>query len=511
MVPSDALGELTLLVIDDDSVDRASVRRALRMGGVQADVLDSENAERALEILRARKIDCVFLDYNMPGRDGLWLVRELRARDVRTPIIVLTGQGDEHTAVELMKAGASDYFSKVHLNPERVSASLRQALRVHQAENAFRQSQERLRLAIEAAELGTWDYDPRGGRLEWSARCKGMFGLPPDAEVTYDTFLAGLHPEDRERAHGAVERALERTDDGAYDIEYRTLGIKDGVERWVRATGRAFFDDAGRAVRFIGTTQNITERKQLEAQRAHLLEAERVAREKAEAASRMREDLVAIVSHDLRNPLSAITMSAHLLRQAVPEDANGRAAKQLEIITRSAERMKRLISDLLDMAALDAGALAMDVQRQRADVLLEEVAEMLQPVASDKSIRIEISASTAPITVRADKERVLQVLSNLIGNAIKFTRAGGVITLGAERADESVRFAVADTGQGIPEEQMPHLFDRYWQAKRDGRMGVGLGLSIAKGIVEAHAGSIWAESTLGRGTTFYFTLPCASD
>jgi signal transduction histidine kinase len=131
---------------------------------------------------------------------------------------------------------------------------------------------------------------------------------------------------------------------------------------------------------------------------------------------------------------------------------------------------------------------------------------MLQPLAADKSIHIELGATPESLVVVADKDRVIQVLSNLIGNAIKFTLAGGSIVVAAQRHEDMVRVTVTDTGQGISEEQMPHLFDRYWQAKRDGRLGIGLGLTIAKGIVEAHGGRIWAESAPGRGTTFSFTL-----
>jgi PAS domain S-box-containing protein len=506
---AELLRGLTILLVDDDEVDRMSLRRALRSGGFQGELIEASDATRGIDVLRSQKVDSVFLDFNMPARDGLWFVREARARGVRTPLIVLTGQGDEHTAVELMKAGASDYFSKAHAAPERVVASLRNALRVVEAEDAFRQSEQRLRLAVEATELGTFDFNPITGELDWSERCKALFGLPAHQKVNYDIFLSGLHPEDRARADAAVQSALHPDGKGAYDVEYRTVGLNDGVERWVRATGRAFFDETGRAIRFIGTVQDIGDRKQLDEKRAQLLEAEQVARARAEEASRMREDLVAIVSHDLRNPLSAITTSAELLRMTLPSEALAKGAKRLETITRSAERMKRLISDLLDVASIDAGHLSVQTQPQSADALLAEVVEMLQPVAADKSIRLSADDTASSLWVEADKDRVLQVLSNLVGNAIKFTREGGFITLRTERDDSAVRFLVSDTGQGVSEEHLPHLFDRYWQAKKDGRLGIGLGLSIAKGIVEAHGGKIWAESTVGKGTTFCFTLRAA--
>lgn len=503
----EALDGLRILLVDDDEVDRMSIRRALRSAGVRGEIIETADAAAGLEQLCSQRIDCAFLDVNMPGRDGLWLVREARLRDVHAPLIVLTGQGDERIAVELMKAGASDYFAKAGATPERLAGSLRQALRVAATEAALRRSEERLRLAVEATELGTWDYQPSTGRLDWSERCKALFGLPPDAEVSYPTFLAGLHPDDRERVDAAVQRSLEPASGGVYDEEYRTVGIEDAIERWVRATGRTFFDDAVRPVRFVGTAQDITQRKQLDAERIRLLEAERLARERAEAASRMREDLVAIVSHDLRNPLSSITMSVALLRSALPAESVGRAIKQLEIIARSAERMKRLISDLLDVASIDAGRLSVSAEPQPIGVLLGDVIEMLQPLAADKSIHIELGDTPESLDVIADKERVIQVLSNLIGNAIKFTSEGGSITVAAQRYDDAVRVIVSDTGQGVSKEQMPHLFDRYWQAKKNGRLGIGLGLTIAKGIVEAHGGRIWAESVPGRGTTFSFTLP----
>jgi PAS domain S-box-containing protein len=500
---------LTVLIVDDDDLDRMSLRRALEKGGVEAQVLEANGAAQGLELLRSRGAHCVFLDFHMPARDGLWLVREVRAHGIRTPLIVLTSQGDERTAVELMKAGASDYFSKARATPERVATTLRQAMRVQQAEDAYRQSEQRLRLAVEATQLGTWDFDPESGRLEWSARCKAHFGLPPDAEVDYRTFLAGLHAEDRQRADEAVQRALDPAGLGAYDIEYRTVGLVDGVERWLRATGRAFFNEAGQAYRFIGTTQDIGDRKQLEAERVRLLEAERDAREKAEAASRMRQDLVAIVSHDLRNPLSAITTSVALLERALPADAAARAPKYVETIARSAERMGRLISDLLDVASIDAGRLSVEPVTRDVEALLGDAIEMLRPVAAGKSIRLDAEPLARPLSVHADQERVLQVLSNLLGNAVKFTREGGAIGVRAETSDALVRISVVDTGPGISPEQMPHLFDRYWQATKDGRLGIGLGLSIAKGIVEAHGGRIWAESTPGKGSTFHFTLPAA--
>ncbi len=502
--------ELCVLLVDDDEVDRKIIRKALASGGVEATILEAGDAPSAFELLVSRPVDAVFLDFNMPVRDGLWLVRQVRGQGLRCPLIVLTGQGDEQIAVELMKAGATDYFSKSTITPERAASSLRHALRMVEVENALRDSEQRARLAVEAAQLGTWDLDPVTRKLKLSERCRTLLCIGSEEETTYERFLASVHPQDRQCTHSAVTHALDQSSGGAYDMEYRTTSGEGGNEYWLRATGRAFFDEYGRATRFIGTVQDIGEQKQLEAQRARLFDAERAAREQAEAASRMREDLIAIVSHDLRNPLSSISMSAEVLQVVIPPEMAPRTTKPVETIMRSAGRMKRLISDLLDVASIDAGALSVRRETQDAVGLLREAVEMMSPVAADKSILLDIENTSPELEVSAERERVLQVFSNLIGNAVKFTREGGRITLSARAEGALVKFAVSDTGQGLSEEHLRHVFDRYWQAKKEGRLGIGLGLSIAKGIVEAHGGTIWAESILARGTTFYFTLPLAS-
>jgi PAS domain S-box-containing protein len=509
--PSWDLQGLCVLLVDDDELDRKSIRRVLATGGIAAEIIEATDAVSAFDILVRRPVDAVFLDFNMPGRDGLWLVRQARSRGLRCPLIVLTGQGDEQTAVELMKAGATDYFSKSTVTPERATSSLRNALRMVEVETALRESEQRARLAVEATQLGTWDLDPKTGKLEVCEQCRTLLCMSPEEEGTYDRFLQSVHPEDREHTDQAVTRALDPASRGAYDIEYRTVSRKGRAGYWLRATGRAFFNEYGRATRFIGTLQDIGQQKQLEAQRTRLFDAERAAREQAEAASRVREDLIAIVSHDLRNPLSTISMSAELLTTVIPAELSARTTKPLETIVRSAGRMKRLISDLLDVATIDAGTMSVRLEVQDATALMREAVEMMLPVAADKSILLDVEFSPAAIQVPADKERILQVFSNLIGNAVKFTREGGSILLSAADVDGGIRFAVADTGQGLSEDHLAHVFDRYWQAKKEGRLGIGLGLSIAKGIIEAHQGKIWAESLLGRGTTFYFTLPKVND
>lgn len=221
-------------------------------------------------------------------------------------------------------------------------------------------------------------------------------------------------------------------------------------------------------------------------------------------AVQARDDVLGIVVHDLRNPLGVILMQAGLLRRQ-----SERGSRCVEVIQRAANQMNHLIQDLLDVTCMEAGQLS--VERRRvvvAQVLADSMAAQ-SALASSASLELTLDVVTELPDVSADRYRVLQVFENLIGNAIKFTEAGGRITVGARLLDLEVKFWVADTGAGIPAEDLPYLFDRFWQAQKAERCGAGLGLHIVKGIVEAHGGRIWVESAPGRGSCFFFTIPAA--
>ena len=234
---------------------------------------------------------------------------------------------------------------------------------------------------------------------------------------------------------------------------------------------------------------------------------ERAARSEAEAAVATREELLAVVSHDLRSPLGVIVTSAAILQRIPFGGHEGeRVHESAQIILRSANRMDRLIADLLDLAQIQAGKVTVEQTPQDVEGIIRDCVELLRPLAATKDLT---GMTSAVLHVRCDRERVLQILSNLVGNAIKFTPAGGSVSIAAEGIGTEARFFVRDTGQGISEEELPHIFDRFWKGQRKNRAGIGLGLSIAKGLVEAHGGRLWVESTLGAGTTFFFTIPLA--
>jgi len=229
--------------------------------------------------------------------------------------------------------------------------------------------------------------------------------------------------------------------------------------------------------------------------------------ETAQRAIQAREDLMAVVSHDIRTPLAVINLHASMLQQMLSPSGNEYAAKKVASIRQSANQITLLVGDLLDAATIEAGKLAIERQPHDAGSLIQEAVETARPLADQKSLRIERQVAQGLPAVVCDRRRVLQALANLLTNAIKFTAERGRIRIGVELRGGDVTFFVADTGIGIPEEALHHLCERYWQADQAKRAGAGLGLYIVKGIVEAHGGRVWAESKLGEGSTFFFTLP----
>jgi signal transduction histidine kinase len=227
----------------------------------------------------------------------------------------------------------------------------------------------------------------------------------------------------------------------------------------------------------------------------------------AEAATRARDDLLAVVAHDLRNPLNTIHMGSSLALEMLAQQPDAVGRRQFEIIQRSAEHMNRLIQDLLDATRLQSGQLTLDRAPVTPRAIVDDALEILHPLAAHADIDLIADVREDLPPMSADRMRLQQVLSNLIGNALKFTPARGRIIVEACEEHGAMCFVVADTGQGIAPDQLPHIFGRFWQARSTDRRGLGLGLSIAKGIVEAHGGSIHVESEPGRGSRFVFTVP----
>jgi DNA-binding NarL/FixJ family response regulator len=251
------------------------------------------------------------------------------------------------------------------------------------------------------------------------------------------------------------------------------------------------------------------ERSRLERERWSLLHREQQARTVAENALRSRDEVLAVVAHDLRNPLAAISTTVSLLRNGtIPPE---QSAHHLGVVQHSTEQMNRLIQDLLDVARMERGTFRIEPRPVLVDELLADAVNLLGASATQAGLLLRRESEPDLPEIQVDPQRIVQVLSNLVGNALRFSPRGGEIIVRARRFGDAVLFSVTDTGVGIPKDELPHLFDSQWQADHARRGGMGRGLAISKGIVVAHRGRIWAASEAGKGSTFFFTLPPAGE
>jgi signal transduction histidine kinase len=270
----------------------------------------------------------------------------------------------------------------------------------------------------------------------------------------------------------------------------------------VKAGAQDYFTkgyDNGRVVRH--AVRHAIERHSLRREREALLARELEARKVAERAARVRDEVLGMVSHDLRSPISAIALSANALLEG-----SGEPAVLAGAIVRSSEWALRIIRDLLDVTAIEAGRLTIHREPMTVRAITDMILPMFLPPAVEAGVTLTVDAVGGPLWVDADVDRVVQALGNLVGNAIKFTPRGGRVTLTVSRDDATIRFRVEDTGRGIAPDDVPRLFDRFWQARESGRGGAGLGLVIAQGIAEGHGGRIEVESRLGEGSAFTLVL-----
>jgi PAS domain S-box-containing protein len=373
-------------------------------------------------------------------------------------------------------------------------------------ETELRESAERQRLAIEVAHLGGWFWQQKTDELVWTAECKRMHGLEPDHEMSYARFLQALHPDDRERIDREVQRAIAEHID--YRVEHRAVW-PDGSVHWISVLGKAFYDEAGVPERMLGVAIDITGQKRADQERAEVLEREQAARAEAQAATRAKDDFLAVLSHELRSPLQSMLGWTQMLKERSVDERTLRNG--LATIERNIKLQIQLIEDLLDISRIVAGKLRISLQRVDLNEVVASALESTRVAAEAKSLHLEATTEAALGEVLGDPERLHQIVSNLLSNAVKFTPSGGRISVRLEREGATVRIVVEDSGRGISPELLPHVFDRFRQAEsatKRSHGGLGLGLAIVRHLVEQHQGTVTAESPgEGRGSTFTVTLP----
>jgi PAS domain S-box-containing protein len=341
------------------------------------------------------------------------------------------------------------------------------------------------RQAQHLANLGSWTWDPNSGNAEWSEEAYHIFGVDPQlpAPAFYDGHPALFTPESSKRLRTAVDMALRH--EASFEVELEFLR-PDGATRCVTLRGEPIRDASGRACGLHGTVQDITELKRLQ---------------------KMREEWTSVIAHDLRQPIGTIMMCADLLTRT-GEGSREEREKFTGKIRSSAFNLARMVDDLLDVSQMETQRLHLERKWIDPLRLVRESVDRLAYVMKD--LRVDISGSSDLLPVFVDAGRVEQILGNLLSNAVKYGNEREAICVRLKRYRDEVEIAVMNYGKGIAEEEISRLFDRFSRAKSSHTSsvpGLGLGLYISKGLVEAHGGRIWVESVPNFTTTFYFTLP----
>jgi two-component system, sensor histidine kinase and response regulator len=428
------------ILVVDDSPTQLEAARAL-LEMRGYHVTAARSGDEALGLAHAGRFDLILSDVIMPGLSGYDLCSAVRRElEDPPPVVLLTSLSDPRDIVRGLECGADNFITKPY-EPTHLADRIRHVIDNHRLRDA-------------SAADGPVTVQFLGGTYSIASDPSQILALLLSSFEELIRTNAALQTSKRQLAE-AHTRELQREQDA---------------------------------------------RAQAEANARHMEQL----KQKAEAATRARDDVLATVSHDLKNPLGTIyTSAALLLEMKMTPEAQHR---QIDIIRRTAQRMDRLIMDLLDVSRMEAGRFSVEPQPESARSILLEARDLHGSLAAAKNIELSAELPDADVPVHADRHRVLQVLSNLVGNAVKFTPEEGRVTLRLERQDDVACFTVSDTGVGIPQEDLPRIFDRFWHAGESG--GSGLGLAIAQGIVEAHGGEIEAESS-AAGSNFRFTLPLA--
>jgi len=357
-------------------------------------------------------------------------------------------------------------------------------------------------MALEVAQIAAWEWHLSSGQMRWSTDPEVLFGFPKGSFGPDLRIMRTVHPDDRQRVEDAAHAAV-RT--GFYDAQYRALR-GDGSIVWITERGRVFADEDGD--RMVGISRDITAERRAAEERERLLRSERAARDEAERQSRLKDEFLATLSHELRTPMNAILGWLSILESGKPIREIHSA---LAVIARNAQMQAKLIDDLLDMNRLVAGNVRLDVAAVDLGGLLQATMQALRPAADARGVQLIASVDSNLGEIYGDARRLQQVLWNLVHNSVKFSARHGRVEIHVQRHSEGLCITVKDDGQGILPSFLPYVFERFRQqdaSSTRSATGLGLGLSIARHLVELHGGTITAHSAgEGQGSTFVVLIP----
>ena len=395
------------------------------------------------------------------------------------------------------------------LRARRSQYQIRDAILDRERQSARLAAQdEKLRFALTAGRLGAWELDLVSNEMQCSDICKANFGRPADAVFTYTDRHESVHPDDQPRVRAAFAHSVETGD--LYDIEHRVIW-PNGETHWLLVRGRATYGHDGRPLRMGGVSLDITEREHLlEALRQSESELARQA-EQLRTADRLKDEFLATLAHELRNPLAPITAGLALLAESPASEAT---RKTLGVMERQVSHMVRLIDDLLDVSRITRGKLELKRERVSLASVIDAAVEASQSAIQRARHTLHVEAADEGLVLDADPTRIAQVISNLLNNSSKYMAPGGVIELSTRREGRAAVITVSDMGSGIPAEHIEDVFEMFSQVNRAlerAQGGLGIGLALVRRLVEMHGGSVTAQSAgIDKGSMFTVRLPVAA-
>jgi len=498
-----------IFLVDDDDIDAMSFERALNKSGINYSLTVCKDAAEGLQQIKLGHYDCVFLDYQLPGVDGLTLLKRMREQGVTAPIAVMTSQGDEKIAVEMMKAGAFDYFPKAELNAESIRKVINAGLRLNEvqiqkekAEQLLKENNDKLNTIMESTSALIFSVD---SNLKYTAfntvfksTIEKLYGNTP----VLDSFILDniCIKVDRNRLNDFFQTALKGTPSNITE----EFGNEETVSIYYDLNFNPIVDAGGRINGVAVFGQDITIRKQVEREILESkFEAERTAKAKSEFLSNM--------SHEIRTPMNAIIGLSELL---LKEKLTDKQHENMRSIKYSADNLLVIINDILDFSKIESGKVEFEELNFDIFQRVQEVKKTFIFKAEEKGIALKFRVDeNIPRFLIGDPFRLNQILLNLLSNAIKFTKDGTISLLvnleKGQDKDVVLRFDVIDTGIGIPKDKLASVFESYTQAYTDITRrfgGTGLGLAITRQLVTMQQGEIFLDSELGVGTTFTVKL-----
>lgn len=498
--------QVTILNVDDTVAARYTKSRILRQAGYA--VIEASNGAEALRVVREQLPDLVICDVNLGDMSGIDVCRQIKA-DPHTrsiPVVQISATFVTPHDQEVGLEGGAEIYLTEPLEPLELTTVVRVLLRLHSMELGLIQSEARWRSLVDSNVVGVAVWEKQH-LLEANDEFLRIIGYTRTEALLPGLSWQAIAPlEIAQRSDNVLTELQEHGTCASFETQYVR---RDGTHAWV-LLGAAMILDGDQ--RWMSFTLDISDRKHADVEREAALRREREARAQAEQATRLKDEFLANLSHELRTPMNAIIGWTHLLRSGRLDDSQRQRA--LESIDRGARSQARLIEDLLDVSRIISGKLSLTLQPVSLEAVIESAVESERPAALAKGVCLVVHGLPAELTVLGDAGRLQQVLLNILANAVKFTPAGGRIDVSARRAGDVAEVSVADNGEGITAEFLPFVFDRFRQA--DGsrtrtHSGLGLGLEIARHVIELHGGSVHAASPgEGQGSTFTVTVPLAT-